>query len=695
MATVGRVLLVSLMLAAPAVQALEQRSTAEFRANPIRRVVNMLEAMQKKIAAEAERDEAIHKKFMCYCKTGGETLAASIDAADTKLPKTEAALKEGTSTLAQLKIDLKDHQTSRDDAKASMSKATTIREKEAKEFASADSEYSTNIEALTGAVGAVEKGMAGAFLQTPSAKKVANLAINAKDLTDFDRQTLVSFLTNEEQYAPQSGGISGILKQLKDTMVKDLADMTAAEESAKATFGELMAAKTKEVEANTKAIEEKNVRVGDLSVKIAEMKIDLEDTAEQLEEDKKFLADMEKNCATKEAEWDEICKMRGEEQVAIADTIKILNDDDALEMFKKTLPSPSFIQMVATSSQLRRSALTMVQQARMSIKRTERTPLDLIALALGSKKVSFDKVLKMVDDLVATLGVEQKDDDAKKEYCEKQFDLTEDKKKGLMQDEKDMTAAIEDMTESIETLTDEIKALAADIKALDKEVAEASETRKEENAEHTTLMANNNAAKEIIGFAKNRMQKFYNPKLYVPPPETELAFAEVNLHSYGTEDAAPPPPPESVKAYAKKGEESGGVIAMMDTLIADLDKEMTEAEVEEKNAQEEYETLMTDSADKRALDAKSLTEKENAKSDTEVELQKTKEAKDGKVKELMATEQVIMDLHGECDWILKNYDLRKSAREGEVESLKKAKAVLSGADFSLVQQMRSVTRLQR
>merc|ERR1719230_1508881 len=609
-------LLVCLAVAAPAVQGREQRNTV----NPIRRVVTMLEAMQKKVAAEAESEEALFKKYMCYCKTSGSDLTASIDASTAKIPQVESALKEGESTLAQLKIDLKDHQTSRDDAKSAMAKATTIRGKEASEFADAKTEYTTNIDALTGAIGAVSKGMAGAFLQTPTAKKVANVAIDAKDISDFDRQSLISFLANDHEYAPQSGGVNGILKQLKDSMVKTLEELTTTETSAKATYEELMAAKTKEVEANTKAIEEKNVRVGNLAVEVAEMKIDMEDTAEQLAEDKKFLADMEKNCATKEEEWAEISKMRSLEMVAIADTIKILNDDDALELFKKTLPSPSLVQVVATSSQLRRSALAMVQQARQRVSQSQRTPLDLIALALGGKKVSFDEVLKMIDDLVVVLGTEQQDDDHKKEYCEKQFDQTEDKKKGLMQEESDQTAAIEDMTESIATLTDEIAALNAGIKALDKEVAEATETREEENKDYTTLMANNNAAKELIGFAKNRMNKFYNPKLYVEPPKAELAFAEVHLHSY----AAPPPPPESVKAYAKKGEEAGGVIAMMDSLIADLDKEMTEAETEEKNAQEEYETFISDSAEKRASDSKSLSDKEGAKANTEVELQKTK-----------------------------------------------------------------------
>merc|ERR1719428_1246416 len=100
----------------------------------------------------------------------------------------------------------------------------------------------------------------------------------------------------------------------------------------------LVAAKTKEVEALTVEIEAKSVRLGDVSVELATMKNDVEDTTEAVAEDTKFAADLDKQCATKEAEWDERCKLRSEEILAIADTIKILNDDDALELFKKTLP---------------------------------------------------------------------------------------------------------------------------------------------------------------------------------------------------------------------------------------------------------------------------------------------------------------------------------------------------------------------
>jgi len=285
---------------------------------------------------------------------------------------------------------------------------------------------------------------------------------------------------------------------------------------------------------------------------------------------------------------------------------------------------------------------------------------------------------------VTLLKTEQQDDDDKKEYCEMQFDTADDKKKGLERDVSKLEAAIEESKETITTLTGELKALNDGIVALDKQVAEATEQRKEENSDYTTLMANDSAAKELLGMAKNRLNKFYNPKLYKPPA---ASFVQVSMHKQEQEDA-PPPPPEAPGGYKKKGEESTGVIAMIDELIKELDTEMTEAETEEKLAQEEYEELMADSAAKRAADSKSITDKSAEKASTEESLQTENDNKAETTANLMNTQKHISSLHGECDWLVKYYDARKEARAGEIESLNNAKAVLNGADYSLIQQGR-------
>merc|ERR1740127_30424 len=211
-----------------------------------------------------------------------------------------------------------------------------------------------------------------------------------------------------------------------DTMEKDLAEVIAAEDTAKSDFEGLVGAKEKEIASATKAIEEKTKRTGEVAVEIVNLKEDLDDTTESLAEDQKFLADLEKNCETKKKEWAERSKTRAEELLAIMDTIKILNDDDALELFKKTLPSPALLQVRVSSSEVRKRAAEVLGAGRARDARVA-----LIQMALRGGKVTFEKVIGMIDDMVALLGKEQVDDDEKKAYCEAEIDKAEDEIKEL------------------------------------------------------------------------------------------------------------------------------------------------------------------------------------------------------------------------------------------------------------------------
>merc|ERR1719410_2588776 len=452
-------------------------------------------------------------------------------------------------------------------------------------------------------------------------------------------------------------------------MQKELDEITITEEKAVKDFEALIAAKEKELNANTGAIETKIERAADVGLEIVEMKEDLDDTSKALVEDKKFLAELEKDCGTKEGEWNERCKIRAEELLAIGDTIKILNDDDALDLFKKTLPSSSLLQMQRTSAEVKQQALAFLRASKGDSR------LDFIALALRAKAPAvFDKVIGMIDEMVVLLQEEQVQDDEKKKYCEAELDKTEDEKKSLERKVDDLTKAQEEGRDTLATLGEEIEALADGIKALDKQVAEATENRKEENTEYKEEMAANVAAKKLLELAKGRLAKFYSPK------SAAASMVAVSEHSAEAAAAAPPPPPETWGAYKKQTEDAGGILGMLQMMIADVEKEITESKTEEENAQEEYETLIADSGEKRRMDSKSLSDKESAKADLEKSLQQmAKEEKTTKF-EVMATAETLKDLHLECDWLLNNFEARKEARSGEIDALKKAKAVLSGAD---------------
>merc|ERR1719217_2054136 len=166
----------------------EQRQTAALAANPIRKVVTMLQMMVKKIEAEAVKEKELYDKFMCYCKTADETLGKSIQDADTKIPQLESDIKQKSEEKAQLEEDLKAHQEDRAAAEEAMAKATEMREKEAAAFAKENAEDKANLDALKKALAAIEKGLAGGFLQTNAAGVLRKLAVAKMDMLELDRQ---------------------------------------------------------------------------------------------------------------------------------------------------------------------------------------------------------------------------------------------------------------------------------------------------------------------------------------------------------------------------------------------------------------------------------------------------------------------------------------------------------------------------
>jgi hypothetical protein len=668
----------------------------EHKVNPIRRVVTMLQMMQNKVAADGEKKEKVYDQFMCYCDNADTILGGAIDAAEKKIPMLESAIGEDGALKVQLDADLKNHKTDRADAKEAVAKATAMRGKENAAYKKVKGDLDTNIAALGKAIPAIEKGM-GNFLQTNSASVLRSLSIS-QDMSSVDREMLTAFLSGRSGYNPASGEIVGILKTMDDEMKADLKTAIDDEGAAVTAFEGLKTAKAKEIQALTEAIESKMTRVGELGVKVAEQTNDLEDTKEDLAESKKFYADLEVNCENKKKEWAEYKKMQGQEMLALADTIKVLNDDDALELFKKTLPSAaSLLEVTVSTRSLRQKALNVLRRSNIKDPR-----VDFLSVALHGGKVGFGKIIALIDKLSAQLKAEQGEDDAKQDYCNTEIDKNEDTHKVQSNEKSDLETSIEDGKEQITNLKAEIEALDDGIKALDKEVAEATELREKEHEDFVSSLAGNSAAVDLLKFAKNRLNKFYNPSQYKAPPKRELSEEQqITLNNGGTlaptdapggiagtgigfsqSDAAPPPPPEADMAYKKKGGESSGVIRLIDMIINDVDKEIQTMELEEKDAQGDYEKFSADAQSKRAEDSKSMTDKEAALADAEEQLVDDKGALKNKKTDLMNTDKTLSDLHADCDFLLKYYEVRKEARTGEIDAMGKAKDVLNGADYS-------------
>merc|ERR1719421_2556957 len=452
----------------------------------------------------------------------------------------------------------------------------------------------------------------------------------------MDKKTLMSFLEQSGDYVPASGQIVGILKAMEDDMKKALEEAVADEAKSVAGYGELKASKEKEVELASEAIETKTARAGELAVSVVQTADAVEDSTKELADTQKFMQTLKEQCSTKEAEWAERSKMRAMEVEAISQAIGILNDDDALDVFKKAIPSAliqdgkvGFLQRAGVKA----SGAHKAQAILASIVAKNNSPtLKNLLFTLNSKlklksSGGFDEVIKMIDDMVVLLGKQQKEDDKQKVWCEDELEKAADEEAATKTKLEQVDAALSEQSDTISSAMEEISTLTTEIAELDKAVADASAQRKDEHTDYIEMMQMNDVAMGLVEKAKNRMQKFYNPTLYKAPPKKEMSMEEKIMQagsfvqirrSDSQSDVAPPPPPETFESGPpKKNEKSAGVIGMMDMIIKDLGNDMKDAEYEEKTAQKDYAELMADSQASRAGDTKSLTGKKASKAEVE------------------------------------------------------------------------------
>merc|ERR1719377_165713 len=277
-----------------------------------------------------------------------------------------------------------------------------------------------------------------------------------------ERGLLLSFLESGSGMEGGSDQIIGILEQMKETMEADLKESEAKEAEAKSSYESLMTSKKSEIDSAGKAVESKTARSGEVAVETVQAKADLEKTQKAVAEDKDFKANLAKNCATKQKEWDERCKLRAQEIEAISDTIELLNSDDALELFKKTLPSAaasSFIQTAATTRSQMRRATELVRKA-MSSDSTHSVKRHLILAALRSGG-DFGKVTGMIDGMVGVLEGEQVKDDEQDKWCLAELDKAKEEAKATEVSIEELRAAVEEQRDAISTVTSEIEGLKA------------------------------------------------------------------------------------------------------------------------------------------------------------------------------------------------------------------------------------------
>merc|ERR1719316_1188136 len=521
--------------------------------NPMRRIITMLQDMAKEVEREGEVEKELFEKALCACEGGEAELDKTIADSQAAIEEWTAKTESGNAEKTQLNQEVSEHKTAAATAKKDLEEATMLREKENKAFVENEKDLKTNLDGLSKAIPAIEKGMGGAALmQLPGAARKMDRLRRFVEVTKLlgndERSNVLAFLdqgsdeeSGDKANSQGAGEILGILKNMKDEMEKDLKEAQEEDASAHNSFNDLKAAKAEEIKLNKKAVIDKEKRIGAIMLELSEGNHALEDAKEELENAEKFKATMKEQCASMAEQKAAREKARAEEIKAISEAVNILNDDDALETFSKA-KGGAFVQQparVTYDALLQLTTKTKVIQKHMSLIALKQQVHEDPTMEMGMSADGTHKnpdaaeklVVHMIDGMVGVMHDEDVGDEHKKAWCANETEVMH----GIEAEKKDLiektTSEVSEQEDLLATTIAEIKALTEKIAALDKLVHETTEDRKAQHQEFVDMFATSATAIRLVSKAITRLEKFYSPEKFAAAKKaaTDAALAKAGL----------------------------------------------------------------------------------------------------------------------------------------------------------------------
>merc|ERR1719271_1152705 len=292
----------------------------------------------------------------------------------------------------------------------------------------------------------------------------------------------------------------------------------------------------------------------------------------------------------------------------------------------------------------------------------------LSTLAVRARLDAFTKVKKSIQDMVDKLIKEKEDEIKHKDFCVEEFNTNELETEMKERDRDDLIAKIDDLAMTIDSLSKAIEVLKSEVAEMRVQMKRAGEDREKANKDFQMTVADQRATQKLLTAALNILKGFYEKAALVQKKSEQKAVA----------GQAPPP---GFKSYEKNAA-SGGVMGMMSGIIDDAKAMEAEAIRGEESAQKTYEEFVVDTNTAIETKTKDIVAKTESKAKAEGAKVEATTERDSVLGELEQLANENADLHKSCDFTLKNFEIRQTARDEEVEALKQSIAMFSGASFS-------------
>lgn len=662
-------------------------STSE-KERPVMKVVRLLQDMSVELHRELDDDKAVHEKLGCWCETNENDKTRAIDLGEAKIEQLSSSMDAATAKILELKEKRKATMEESERDQMALDKARALRLKETQAFHGEEVDLMEAIAACKQAVVVLSKhhpelAQVRSIAARLQDKRVAQLVLTSQRLKRDQLELLKGFLQQAagassflsipgfQSYAPRSGQIFGILKQMQKDFENSLSDAQRTDMKAKEDFEALQAAKEDEIASAKKAIVQIDADLAEFGEKHAQAAKEFEDTQAQLELDRTFLANLRKKCSESSEEYDSRVKSRLEELAAVEDTIKILNSDEAFESFDKSV-NTALLQTSRVKVEVERKRRERAMS--LLLEGAHRTGDPQLALIAASAQLdTFEKVKAEIDKLVAELGQQQKDEVVHRDWCIDELNENERSTAAADDKKEHLDTKKADLEKTVEQLSSDMEAAKAAIAEMQVQMKRASENREAGSADSQQTVTDQRLTQMILAKALDRMKQVYGFLQQQEDP-AQPGAPHIQLSGNHTD---PGNGPAAFKAYEKH---AGGsrVVSLIEGVIADSRKTEDETIAAEEDAQAAYESFMKDSNKSIKRYMESLANMSEAKAKTKASLSMTETDIKQTIEQLEGLSGMGGDLHKSCDFLLQNFDARQEARKAEIDALREAKAVLSG-----------------
>jgi chromosome segregation ATPase len=662
---------------------LSAASGAQVDSNPLGQVFELMNALEAKIKKEGESEAKAFKEFFEWCDEASQNIQNEIKTGKTSQEKLEAKIGELTSDIDVCVSEVERLSGAISTNEGELADASKIRSKEAADFAASEKELVETVDTLDRAISIISTEMAKnpAALTQIDTRSMSSLlqslttVVDAAGFSTSDRQKLVALVQSKQgdedselgapaakSYTSQSGGIVDVLEDLKEKAEASLADARKAESSAKHNFAMMKQSLDDQMGADTADLNKQKSAKASAEEGKSTAEGDVASTIKNLANADQALATANGDCMTTAADHEATMAARAEELKVIATAEKILKDSTSGAVGQ----SYSLLQLVSSRSASKlQNRVDLANSEVVSMVKRLAHDQHSAALAQLASRIAvvvkygsrdganpFGKVKGLISEMISKLEKEAENEATEKAYCDEQTAKTEAKKAELESDVSKLSNKIDRAASSSAQLKDDVKQLQAELAELAKMTAEMDSVRRETHANFATAKSELGQGLTGVRKALGVLRDYYN---------SAAAFVQQ---------------PASPEHHAKASGAGGSIISILEVCESDFANNLAKEEMEESDAQSEYEKTTQENKVSKAMKEQDVKYKTAEAASLDKTISELSGDRDTTNTELSAVNEYYGKIKERCVAKPETYEARKARREAEINGLKEALSIL-------------------